>query len=393
MRSPLSVPIGLLGAVLALTSLAPGAAFADSSSQTMPAGAPLTLVGRGYGHGHGMSQYGAQGAAKQGLTHQQILAFYYPGTRLTAARAMIRVLITEDTTNRTTVLARGRMRLKDLGRHRTYRLPATRDGHTVRAWRLREVHGRVRVAYLAGGWHRYRPGHRWNLGGDGELRSSTGVLALRTPSGWRHYRGGLRHSHGDTVNVLGLERYLRGVVPSEMPALWQSEALQAQAVAARTYALWSRSAHRRDYYQICDTSACQVYDGYDHEHPSTNAAIGATRGQVLTYGGAPAFTQFSASDGGYTVAGSRPYLSARADPYDGYAEWTETVDPADLEAAYPRLGTFTGLEVTARDGKGAYGGRVVSLVLHGTGGDVSLSGDRFRVLLGLKSTLFDLPGN
>ena len=121
-----------------------------------------------------------------------------------------------------------------------------------------------------------------------------------------------------TVNSVTLENYVKGVVPAEMPASWRPEAVQAQAVAARTYAWWSGAQYPDRYYQICDTTSCQVYKGYAGEHPAANAAVDATRGQILTYGGKPAFTQFSASSGGRTSAGRFPYLTSKADPYDDW---------------------------------------------------------------------------
>ena len=132
------------------------------------------------------------------------------------------------------------------------------------------------------------------------------------------YRGSLRSlrpSSGsrsrDTVNVLRLDDYLKGVVPREMPASWSPAAVQAQAIAARTYAAYERAHPLTDTYQICDTTSCQVYGGYSSEHPDSNAAIEATAGKIQTYGGDPAFTQFSSSSGGWTSAGSVPYLVAK----------------------------------------------------------------------------------
>ena len=80
-----------------------------------------------------------------------------------------------------------------------------------------------------------------------------------------------------TVNEVRLENYLRGVVPLEIPASWSLPAVQAQAVAARTYAAYERAHPRSSAYQLCDTSSCQVYGGYDAEHPAADRAIAATR--------------------------------------------------------------------------------------------------------------------
>ncbi len=137
-----------------------------------------------------------------------------------------------------------------------------------------------------------------------------------------------------------MESYLRGVVPLEIPASWSPDAVRAQAVAARTYAAAERSHPNARHYQICDTTQCQVYGGVGAEHPAATQAIRDTARQGLTYDGRPAFTQFSASSGGWTSAGSTPYLVAQEDPYDGWEgnavhTWTRTVNDAALERHYP----------------------------------------------------------
>ena len=92
--------------------------------------------------------------------------------------------------------------------------------------------------------------------------------------------------------------------------------MRAQAVAARTYAAYERQELTGP---LCDTTSCQVYGGYSAEHPASNDAVAATAHLTLMHRGAPAFTQFSSSSGGWTSAGSKPYLPAKADPYDGWA--------------------------------------------------------------------------
>ncbi len=217
-----------------------------------------------------------------------------------------------------------------------------------------------------------------------------------TPSGDRAYRGLLRTAITTsgtrvTVNDVTLENYLRGVVPLEMPALWSAAAVQAQAVAARTYAAYERAHPRSSAYQLCDTASCQVYGGYDAEHPAADRAIAVTRAKILTSGGEPAFTQFASSSGGWTSAGSVPYLAAREDPYDDWSgnpvhDWSTRLDDTTLERAWPKIGDLTRMAVTSRDGNGAWGGRVRSITLVGTKGRVVVSGDSFRSALGLRST-------
>ena len=104
-----------------------------------------------------------------------------------------------------------------------------------------------------------------------------------------------------------------------MPASWQPAALRAQAIAARTYAAFEVADSTNPVYQLCDTTSCQVYGGKSAEVASTNAATTATAGQIRTFHGAPAFTQFSASNGGWMSAGSQPYLAAKQDPFDPWS--------------------------------------------------------------------------
>ena len=176
-----------------------------------------------------------------------------------------------------------------------------------------------------------------------------------------------------TVNVLPLEQYLRGVVPSEMrAATWPQHALRAQAVASRTYAVWRR-AHALDRaYDICDTALCQVYGGATAEYPTSDKAVRATAREILTFRGSPAFAEYSASNGGYTVSGGRPYLPAKKDPYEGmssdYYGWTVTIAASELEDFY-NLENLTQIRIAARDGNGRWGGRVTRLEVTTEGGE------------------------
>lgn len=375
----------LLPALLATLVVAPAAAAPAARAErwaVSPAGT-VTLTGHGYGHGHGMSQYGAEGAARQGLTHPDILAFYYPGTTVGRASGPISVLISADTSDDLVVRPRAGLIVRDLRTKQRWTLPA----NGARLWR---IVGK-KVSFRTDRWRVWR-----TLAGDGELAAGGRPVTLVTPAGDRPYRGRLRHATApggghDTVNVLPLEAYLRGVVPLEMPATWSPEAVRSQAVAARTYAAYERAHPRATHAQLCDTTSCQVYGGAAAEHPASDTAIKATAGTVLLDGGEPAFTQFSSSSGGWTSAGSVPYLRAVQDPYDGWSgnpvhDWTLQLPAARLERAWPRLGDLQVVEVLARDGQGEWGGRVTSVRLTGSGGSVTVSGDTLRTRLGLRST-------
>lgn len=386
MRAVSSLLAAALGAA-ALTATGPAVA-ADQDVWRVPASATITIKGHGYGHGHGMSQYGAEGAARQGLTHRQIAEFYYPGTAWGTSRGLVTVLLTADTSDDLVVLARPGLTVRDTAVEG--RIPLPDNG--ARRWRVAVGRDGVnRVSYRDRRWHAWKV-----LEGQGEFYAAGEPITLLTPSGERSYRGRLRvgvTASGDrvTVNALALESYLKGVVPLEIPASWSTEAVRAQSVAARTYASYERRHPQSSAYQLCDTWSCQVYGGVDAEYPASNRAVDATAGTILTSDGQPAFTQFGSSNGGWTSAGSVPYLPAQADPYDGWSgnpvhTWSTAIDDTRLEQAWPAVGNLTRIAVTARDGNGDWGGRVRSIALRGTAGRVVVSGDTFRAVLGLRST-------
>jgi SpoIID/LytB domain protein len=391
------VAAGLSAAVAATSDTA--AAVAARSAEPVvgvPAGGALRLTGHGYGHGRGMSQYGAEGAARAGLSAAQILDFYYPGTTSAQAAGKMGVLIGADTSADTVVLAAPRLVARVVGSP-SQRWSLSELRRDAVRWRLKPVAGaRTALAYrTAGGrWTRIKV-----LGGTVEFFAGGAPVTLVLPGGSAAYRGALRNAPvagqgRATVNVVGLQNYLRGVVAREMPSSWSPAALQAQAVAARTYAAYERShTPRGRAYQTCDSTACQVYGGVAAETRATDAAVTATNGQIRTFAGQPAFTQFSSSSGGWTVRGTAAYQAAKADPYDAWPgnrmhDWTATVSAARLQAAWPSIGTPTGVQVLARDGNGEWGGRVLTLRLTGSKRSVTLDATDFRTALGLRSTWF-----
>jgi SpoIID/LytB domain protein len=373
-------------ATAAVTLVAAPAQAGDTWS--VPGKASITIRGHGYGHGHGMSQYGAQGAARKGLTHRQILGFYYPGTRVGHLGGSVTVLITGDTTDDLVVVARSGLTVRD-SKGGKVALPDKRAS----LWRVSVTpRGVNRVSYFTGRWHAWR-----DLQGYGEFAAGAAPVTLVTPGGRVAYRGRLRAVHvkagspaRDTVNATSLENYVKGVVPREVPATWKPQAVRAQSVAARTYASYERAHPLTSRYQICDTTSCQVYGGASAEHPASNRAVDATRGEIRTYQGDPAFTQFSSSNGGWASAGSVPYLPAKRDPYDGWSgnpnhSWAVKVTDARIEKAFPSVGNLRRIVVTRRDGHGQWGGRIASMRLVGPDVAVTVSGDTFRFELGLRS--------
>ena len=136
-------------------------------------------------------------------------------------------------------------------------------------------------------------------------------------------------------------------------------------------------------YDLCDSTACQVYKGLagytssgtlvPHENASSTAAVTATSGLGVFYGGVPAFTQFGSSNGGQTVASSLAYQVSKADPYDDVpsgssSRWTTSLSISSLERAYSTVGTLQALRVDKRDGLNPYGRRIASVTIIGSAG-------------------------
>ena len=229
---------------------------------------------------------------------------------------------------------------------------------------------------------------------------STVVIAGQT------YRGGLllKAAGGvvNAVNVVDLEDYLRGVVAAEMPANWPLEALKSQAVIARTYA--AARINPASFYDLCAGESCQVYGGVSRELPASDAAIAATRNQVVSYAGAAAKTYFSSDSGGYTASSQEtwgqdiPYLMARPDPASlgPNSRWTLSVPlsrVADVASRYGvQLGKLRSVAVTSV----STSGREQSVQNSGAGGSRTLRGDGaggFVRSLGAKSSRVNFGGS
>jgi SpoIID/LytB domain protein len=215
----------------------------------------------------------------------------------------------------------------------------------------------------------------------------TGTALGQAPAGAK-----VRVLIGGTVKTLALESYVRGVISAEMPASWPMAALQAQAVAVRTYALTAHAGGTR--FDVYSDTRSQVYRGPAAETASTNAAALATAGQIVTYAGQPAITYFFAASGGHTEAvqdafpgaAPQPWLVGVPDPYDqgpGHS-WTESLSFA---AAGKRLrglvkGAFRGIEVLQRGSSP----RILSAYVLGSQGRALTSGGELAARLGLQDT-------
>jgi SpoIID/LytB domain protein len=197
---------------------------------------------------------------------------------------------------------------------------------------------------------------------------------------------------GAKVQRVPLERYVRGVVSAEMPAGWPLAALEAQAIASRTYALTAHAGGSK--FDVYADTRSQVYLGTAAETAQTNAAVAATAGQIVTYAGAPAITYFFASSGGMTEdvqnawPGSepQPWLRGVPDPYDAGPQFDWRLSMS-FAAAATRLrglvkGSFRGIEVIKR----GVSPRILTAAVLGSAGTTQVSGTELAARLGLQDT-------
>ena len=406
--------------------VAPGGAGAADRSPIVTGTTPAltTFFGRGWGHGVGMSQHGARGRALAGQSAATILAHYYAGTTLgtVAPTTPIRVLVltgfAATAARPATVLGRGgAWTIDGIGATfpagATLTLAPTAPGGTTWALRVRAAGGSQLHASTVSGAIVVRPA------------GSASLLQLDSkPSTYDTYRGVLRIHLSTTVRVvneLGLDAYLRGVVPVEMPASWPAEALKAQAIAARSYAV-RRLRPGESTYDVFDDTRSQVYRGFEGEAAATNAVIAATSGTILRSGSTVVNALFHSTGGGATehnenvfvsatgkiVAGPVSYLRGSADrspagtSYDSgapLATWkTAAYSRSELSAIFggdarTNVGSIARLDLSRR----GVSGRLISVTLVGAAGTRTVSGDVFRSVFNarkpagnaeLRSTLF-----
>jgi stage II sporulation protein D len=215
-------------------------------------------------------------------------------------------------------------------------------------------------------------------------------------AGGRWYRGEVnlvRESGGITViNRLNIEDYLASVIGKEMYNTWPQEALKAQAVASRSYAVFKLHRPKSKLFDVLDTTTSQVYVGLAGEANSTQEAVKATTGQVLMYQGKVIEAVFHSSSGGHTENSENvwqnivPYLRGVAD-FDQSSpsyQWTLNLTPAQLRQRIPGVGDI----LSMMPAKSSSTGRILMLKVQGTKGARLIKGTEVRKALGLKSTLF-----
>jgi stage II sporulation protein D len=341
----------------------------------------LTIRGAGFGHGVGMSQYGAYGFASNGAGYREILAHYYQGTALgtVAADRTVRVLL-QSTGGPAAFTGAERAGTRALDPAKSYR--AVR--RSVDQVDLQSASGRRIGTFTA---------PLQVDGGDDGLVLKGRAINGRTSGA---YRGVLELRPGafgiNAINAVSLDEYVQGVVPVESPASWPLEALKAQAVAARSYAITnSKGGNGFEHYP--DTRS-QVYGGIGVEQPTTNQAVAETARQVVTYEGVPVVTYFFSTSGGRTenvensLGGTpQPWLRSVEDPYDDASPRHRWRLKMSLSAARARLGGlvkggFRGIKVIRRGASP----RVISADIVGTRGRTRVTGATLRARFGLYDT-------
>jgi stage II sporulation protein D len=368
---------GLATAILAARQAPAAASGTTTTAATTTATATTTLTstaqtvlafsGHGWGHGLGLSQFGAYGYAKHGWSYDRILAHYYSGTTLGPAKvATVRVLLAAE---------------------------KKASLSSIVAWTVTDAAGTK--AQLAPGALTLKP--KLAIAGHPALQAPfTFVGKQPLVVDGKPYRGKIVVSSDgkqlQVIDAVAVEAYLKGVVPSEMPSSWSTEALKAQAVAARSYALANLTKGRG--FDLYGDTRSQVYGGVDAEATAASAAVDATKGQVVLYNGKVADTLFFSTSGGRTATAADatgtavPYLVSVADPYDTlspYHAWGPVLFDAAEVAKQLKL-TAPIADLQASNGSD---GRVKTVtVVSNDDSQATLTGSQLRGDLELRSTWF-----
>jgi len=443
----------LFGAVLGIVVLQPGAGAEVGRSvgyapgrvigeRAQPfASGSVGVIGHGWGHGYGMGQWGALGYALQGETYQWILSHYYGSTTLgQVPNNPIRVVIQENDGNYTIVTSQSAFYVDSFSVPAGGAVMIALVGQSFEVFQgsscagpwqpnpLETVPDSVNPLVMpsvgatpgvapAGQGASVPPSQPSGGGAGGTGSGQVGraqLLQLCQGGGNILLRGDIEAAQYDgsqrTVNILPIESYLDGVVPAESPAYWGGlggpgpqgepwgfQELEAQAIAARSYAL--AGGNRYGYADICDTTACQVYGGYARENALSDLAVSDTAGIVVeTSRGTVADTEFAASTGGFTKGGEFPAVPDLGDSVcvpqacNPNHTWTASIPVTTIESVYPQIGTLESVTVTKRDGNGDFGGRALQVVITGSTSSVSVSGTDFESTFGLDSDFFAFTG-
>ena len=310
----------------------------------------MKLYGLGYGHGVGMSQYGAQGRALAGQTAEQILAAYFKGATLstTSPTRLVRVRVLSGfaapSTAPLVLFGRGgtwgftgtETVFPADAQLRAWRKTTTTGGATTTTWRVKVLApdgSTVLHSAVVTGAPVMRP-----------LEASTYLEVASRPSTYKAYRGSLalvlRTRYVNVVNHVELDQYLRGVVPAEMPTSWPREALRAQVIAARSYAVRELNPGTGTYDMVDDTRS-QIYRGIKGERSVTDALIAAEPGAVIRAGTTIIKAFFFSTGGGATENNEYVFVSSKGTPGTSKVSYLRGITdrsadgvPYDLEAPY-----------------------------------------------------------
>lgn len=381
------------------------------TSATYQANNPrFTVKGRGFGHGVGMSQYGARGMAAEGRTATQILEHYYNPAKVSSTAAGVnddvRVQLLGGQTTATLRVAEGEARLR-IG-SATYPVSGTLTVSTANAGKAVQVKAGSTTRKASDGqaiWLEWRQTRAWS-GGPRSIVEVDKADAGSATGRYRHGRIELAPFRGKVEVTAALRlgtEYVYGV--SEMPNTWAGEALKAQAVVARTYALREKGVAKSDCRcQVYDEIKSQKFTGWKKEAEgaawpnavrATATLSGETvsRAQAVLYSGKPINAVYSSSSGGKTATSaevwgsSTPYLFSRDDQWsrtpaagNPNANWSQSVTQAQMAKAF---GLAEVRRVTVSTSASGMAKNVSAT--NAAGKTVTLTGAKFRSALGLKS--------
>jgi stage II sporulation protein D len=226
-----------------------------------------------------------------------------------------------------------------------------------------------------------------------------------------HYRGKIEididkeDKKLNVINIIGIEEYLYGVLKKEISPHWPAEALKAQAVAARTFAIFNMNKYIDQGYNICASTNSQAYGGVNHEDPLTNKAVDETRGIIMVYKGEPINAVYHSDSGGYTensenVWGSfLPYLRSVKSKFEEkvsppHHTWSYSVSEKDLTEKLQKQGHKINTIVSIEADKKSETGRTSELIFTADNNKIiSMKTKDFRSLVGadlIRSTLFNI---
>lgn len=420
----------LVGGVLAALSLlslpmrSEGAVTPGTTS--FPHGL-VHLEGHGFGPGVGMGQWGAFGyAAVDHESYEWILSHFYGGTTLVTgtkkkADPLITVALVKDAgvglDEPVVVTSTSAFRFGPVSVAAGHAAKAVLDRSTG-TWSILRSHS----CAGRGGWGKEASGVNdpvASLPGTAPARarltvcfpSGETVTVRGTVEAYAEHEASLKEPVARVLNLVPLDDYVADVVPAESSTgwglvggagpdgkMWGFQELEAQAVAARTYTLaYMAAGGWQGYADISDSPDCQSYPGTADEAPLTSQAVAETAGQYLVLHGEPAPTQYSASSGGYTVAGTFPAVPDAGDSVCLQSDywscnpnhsWTATIPVREVETTFPSIGLLEAISVPARNGFGQWGGRALSVLLVGSKGRERVSADGFQADFGLLSDWF-----